>query len=179
MTNILEIIKNEIAQDYYRNNFPNDGQRFVAWYMRNIHLLDQRQTKDAITDGTNDKQIDAVYIDEDEQKIYIVQGKYYLGESVDASPVREVISSWSQFSNLAQMQENANPKLKTKISEIATALEDDTYCVCFELITTSMFTEHAMNDIYAFQNKLSEEDDVESNYSTLFSVIDKQGLEDA
>lgn len=36
--------------------------------MRNIHLLDQCQTKDAVTDGANDKQIDAVYIDEDEQK---------------------------------------------------------------------------------------------------------------
>lgn len=68
MSNVLEIIKNEIAQDYYKNNFSNDGQRFVAWYMRNIHLLDQRQAKDAITDGANDKQIDAVYIDEDEQK---------------------------------------------------------------------------------------------------------------
>ena len=53
MANVLEIIKNEITQDYYKNNFPNDGQRFVAWYMRNIHLLDQRQAKDAITDGAN------------------------------------------------------------------------------------------------------------------------------
>lgn len=115
MANVLEIIKNEITQDYYKNNFPNDGQRFIAWYMRNIHLLDQRQAKDAITDGANDKQIDAVYIDEDEQKIYIVQGKYYLGESVDATPVREVISAWSQFSNLAQLQENANSIYETKI----------------------------------------------------------------
>lgn len=40
MANVLEIIKNEITQDYYKNNFPNDGQRFIAWYMRNIHLLD-------------------------------------------------------------------------------------------------------------------------------------------
>lgn len=179
MANVLEIIKNEITQDYYKNNFPNDGQRFIAWYMRNIHLLDQRQAKDAITDGANDKQIDAVYIDEDEQKIYIVQGKYYLGESVDATPVREVISAWSQFSNLAQLQENANSKLKTKISEIATALEDDSYCVCFELITTSIFTDAAMDDIHSFQTKLSEEDDAELNYSTQFSVVDKQGLEDA
>lgn len=50
-------------------------------------------------------------------------------------PSQTVISAWSQFSNLAQLQENANSKLKTKISEIATALEDDSYCVCFELIT--------------------------------------------
>ena len=41
MANVLEIIKNEITQDYYKNNFPNDGQRFVAWYMRNIHNMDR------------------------------------------------------------------------------------------------------------------------------------------
>ena len=63
MTNIVEKIKSEIAQDYYKQNFPNDGQRFVAWYLRNIYLLDQLQAKDAITDGANDKQIDAVFID--------------------------------------------------------------------------------------------------------------------
>ena len=60
MESILDIIKKESSQDYYQQNYPNDGQRFVAWYMRNIHLLDQCQTKDAVTDGANDKQIDAI-----------------------------------------------------------------------------------------------------------------------
>jgi hypothetical protein len=74
MANVLEIIKNEITQDYYKNNFPNDGQRFIAWYMRNIHLLDQRQAKDAITDGANDKQIDAVYIMKTSKKYILYKG---------------------------------------------------------------------------------------------------------
>ena len=177
MNNIIDVIKFEIAQKYYQQNFSNDGQRFVAWYMRNIHLLDQRQAKDAVTDGQGDKQIDAVYIDEDEQKIYVVQGKYYLGESIDAEPVREVISSWSQFHDLAKLQDNANLKLKTKIAEIATALEEDSYCICFELITTSTFTESAQQDIDAFQSKLSEDDG--SDFNAQFSVIDKQGLMDS
>ena len=177
MENILDIIKNEISHDYYQQNFPNDGQRFVAWYMRNIHLLDQCQTKDAITDGANDKQIDAVYIDEDEQKIYIVQGKYYLGETVNAEPVREVISSWSHFSNLAKLQENANEKLKKKIAEISEALNDDSYCLCFELITTSTFSVDAEKDIEAFQIKLTEDDN--SDINAQFAVIDRQGLLDA
>ena len=56
-------IKSEIKQDYYVQNYPNDGQRFVAWYLRNIHNLDIIETKDCITDGAGDKQIDAVYID--------------------------------------------------------------------------------------------------------------------
>lgn len=176
MSKIIDIIQNEITQSYYQQNFPNDGQRFVAWYMRNIHLLDQRQAKDAITDGKDDKQIDAVYIDEDEQKIHIIQGKYFLGETVDANPVREVISSWSQFRDLATVQANANAKLKTKIAEIASALEDDSYCVCFELITTSTFTDAAQKDINAFQTLLTEDED--SDFNAQFSVVDRQGLED-
>lgn len=33
-------ITNDITQDCYRQNLSNDGQRFVAWYLRNIHLRD-------------------------------------------------------------------------------------------------------------------------------------------
>ena len=176
MTNIVEKIQSEITQDYYKQNFPNDGQRFVAWYLRNIYLLDQLQAKDAITDGANDKQIDAVYIDEDEQKIHIIQGKFYTGDTVNAEPIREVISAWSQFDHLDKLQDNANEKLKKKICEISSALEDETYCLCFELITTSTFSEDANRDIEAFQSKLAETDD--DCFNAQFEVVDKQGIED-
>ena len=176
MTNIVEKIKSEIAQDYYKQNFPNDGQRFVAWYLRNIYLLDQLQAKDAITDGANDKQIDAVFIDEEEQKIHIIQGKFYTGDSIGAEPIREVVSAWSQFDQLDKLQESANEKLKKKICEISSALEDDSYCICFELITTSTFSEDANKDIEIFQSKLMESEDDDTNAQ--FEVVDKQGIED-
>ena len=48
---MYEKIKLEIAQEYYIQNFPNEGQRFVAWYLRNIHLKDLNETKDCITVG--------------------------------------------------------------------------------------------------------------------------------
>lgn len=176
MNNIIEKIQIEIKQDYYQQNYPNDGQRFVAWYMRNIHLLDALQAKDAITDGANDKQIDAVYIDDDEQKVYIVQGKYYLGDSVDAEPVREVISSWTQLKDLATLQEGANSKLKIKLNEISKAINEDDYNVCFELITTSVFTDEAQKDIVAFQSTLSNED--VSSYDAELVVVDRNGLDD-
>ena len=57
-------IQEEIAQDYYKQNFSNDGQRFVAWYLRNIHLRDPNQVKYEVTDGADDKQIDAIVIDD-------------------------------------------------------------------------------------------------------------------
>lgn len=176
MEDIVNKIQSEIQQDYYKNNFANNGQRFVAWYLHNIFLLDKNDTKNAITDGAKDKQIDAVYIDEDEQKIYIIQGKFYTGQSVDATPVREMISVWSQFNNLAEMQENANGKLKIKLSEIANALQDDSYSICFMLITTSMFSDDAQKDITQFQAKLSEEENPEFDYE--FVAVDKQSVAD-
>lgn len=173
---ILEKIKNDIKQDFYQLNFANDGQRFVAWYMSNVHLLDKLQTKDAITDGANDKQIDAIFVDNDNSKIYVVQGKYYLGDSINAEPVREIVSIHSQLHNLAKMQENANPHLKQKLCELSNALDEDGYSICYELITTSYLSEGAHNDALAFQEKLSNEED-DAPFSADFEVVDRDGLQ--
>lgn len=164
-------ILSEISQDYYKENYPNDGQRFVAWYLRNIHNLDTYETKDCITDGAGDKQIDAVYIDNQSSTIYIIQGKFYSGESVDAEPLREVLSSWIQIKDLSHLQDGANQKLQVKISEMSNALDDD-YEICFELITTSELTESARTDLVAFQRELMESETLQAN----LNVVDNDSL---
>lgn len=155
-------ILSELKQDYYKENFPNDGQRFVAWYLRNIHNLDTFETKDCITDGAGDKQIDAVYIDNQACTVYIIQGKFYGGDTVDAEPLREVLSSWIQIKDLAHLQDGANHNLQVKISEIATALEDE-YDICFELIMTSALTDAAKQDLTVFQKQLSDDETLSAN----------------
>lgn len=164
-------ILDDIKQDYYIQNYPNDGQRFVAWYLRNIHNLDTYETKDCITDGAGDKQIDAVYIDNQTSTIYIIQGKFYSGNSVDAEPLREVLSSWIRIKDLAHLQEGANHKLQVKINEMSTALDDD-YEICFELITTSELTESAKSDLAAFQKELAESETLQAN----LNVVDNETL---
>lgn len=167
-------ISEEIKQDYYQQNFPNDGQRFVAWYLRNVHLRDRNETKDDITDGADDKQIDAIVIDDDKSTIFIIQGKFMGGNGVDAEPLREVLSSWIQFRDLVRLQEVGNNKLKRKLSEVAKALEDD-YEIAFELITTANLTDAASLDLATFQERLaelSEKDDISSS----IAVIDKDEL---
>lgn len=44
-------ILEEIKQEYYQQRFPNDGQRFVAWYLRNVHLRDMNEACADVTDG--------------------------------------------------------------------------------------------------------------------------------
>ncbi len=152
-------ISEEILQDYYQQNFPNDGQRFIAWYLRNVHLRDQNETKSDITDGPDDKQIDAIVVDDSSNSIYVIQGKFIGAEKVDAEPLREVLSSWIQLKDLVRLQETANVKLKQKLAEVSIAFDDE-YDIHFELLTTASLTVAASTDLATFQAQLAEADDL-------------------
>ncbi|MDR3328423.1 MAG: AIPR family protein [Prevotellaceae bacterium] len=171
---IYKKIKEEIKADYYIQNYSNDGQRFIAWYLFNILKQDRNQTKDAITDGADDKQIDAIVIDEDKQTIFIIQGKFISGESIDAEPLREILSSWMQLRDLVKLQNVANQKLQRKLSEVAKAFEDE-YEVCFELITTASLTNSAKNDLETFQKRLAEISENE-DFDAIISLVDEEEL---
>ncbi|WP_020072978.1 AIPR family protein [Faecalispora sporosphaeroides] len=155
-------IKDEITQKYYVEQYSNDGQRFVAWYLRNIHNLDELQAKSCITDGADDKQIDAIYVDDSASTVYIIQGKFIGYSQVDAEPLREVLASWIRIKNLKTLQEDANNKLKQKLTDLSDALQDD-YDICFELITTSFLTEAAQSDLRCFQEELASFDDLSAS----------------
>ena len=171
---MYEKIKEEIKQDYYVQHFPNDGQRFVAWYLRNIHLRDMNQTRDDITDGADDKQIDAIFIDDEKSTVFVIQGKFIGSDKVDAEPLREVLFSWMQLKDLIRLQEVSNYKLKRKLSEVAKALEDE-YEISFELITTSSVTDAAQEDLATFQKQLADLSEKEDIAATI-NLIDKDEL---
>lgn len=170
---MLDQIKREIADNpYYVQNFPNDGQRFVAWYLRRVLLRDAVAARDDITDGPHDKQIDAVIVDDDERRIVIVQGKFIDAGSVDGEPLREVLSAWVRLQDLPSLQKDCNDRLKQKLEAVRRALEDE-YRVDFELITTGVLTDAARADLKAFAEKLDESDD----FSAGLHLVDTPTLE--
>ncbi|MGE3511086.1 MAG: AIPR family protein [Vicinamibacterales bacterium] len=155
---MLDQIRGEIADPYYQQNFANDGQRFVAWYLRRVMLRDRITTRDDITDGANDKQMDAVIVDDDERRIIIVQGKFVGEKAVDGEPLREVLGSWARLQDLPSLQQDCNDKLKQKLEAVRRGLEDE-YRVDFELLTTGVLTDAAKADMQAFADRLEESDD--------------------
>ncbi len=155
---MLNQIRREITDPYYQQNLPNDGQRFIAWYLRRVMLRDRITARDDITDGPNDKQIDAVIVDDDERRIIIVQGKFIAENAVDGEPVREVLAAWARLQDLESLQVDCNDKLKQKLEAVRRALEDE-YHVDFELLTTGTLTDAAKADMKAFTDRLEESDD--------------------
>lgn len=156
---MLAQIQREIAEDpYYRDHFDNDGQRFVAWYLRRVLLRDDAQTRDDITDGPNDKEIDAVIVDEEDQCIVVIQGKFITTGQVDGGPIQEVLTAWLRLQKLDALQKDCNERLKKKIEAIREALDED-YRVEFELLTTGTLTDAAAKDLAAFTEQIAEFDD--------------------
>jgi hypothetical protein len=111
---LQEQIRSEIQTPFYQQNFSNDGTRFIAWYLRRVLRRDQVATKDDITDGQNDKQIDAIVIDDDERCVKIVQGKFLDGTSMDGEPLREILSAWARINDLPSLQQDCNENLRKR-----------------------------------------------------------------
>ncbi len=155
---MYEQITRGIQAPYYQSRFDNDGQRFVAWYVQNIHRRDMIGTVEDVTDGPDDKQIDAIIVDDDASTVYVVQGKFINERTVDAEPLREVLSSWVLLKDIRRLQETGNQKLKRRLPEVATALDDE-YSVSFELIITGQLTLAAKDDLNRFQQVISDDDD--------------------
>ena len=160
-------IKRDIQTPYYQNRFDNDGQRFVAWYVQNIHYRDMIGTVEDVTDGPDDKQVDAIVVDDDASTVFVIQGKFIDEGTVNAEPLREVLSSWVQLKDIARLQETGNQKLKRRLPEVATALEDE-YGVSFELIITGQLTQGAKDDLARFQQELADADD----FSAEIHIVD-------
>lgn len=158
-TLMYEQIEREVAEDpYYQQNYPNDGQRFVAWYLRRVMLRDPIETRDDITDGANDKQMDAVIIDDESRRVVIVQGKFIGTGTVDGEPLREVLAAWMRLQDLASLQKDCNEKLKRKLEAVRRAFDDE-YPVDFELLTTGELTEAARTDLQAYSERFLESED--------------------
>jgi hypothetical protein len=173
MQTILELIQREIKTDpFYSQNFSNDGERFVAWYLRRVMLRDAIATRDDITDGKDDKQIDALIIDDEEQRICVIQGKFINAGKVDKEPLLEVLGVWARLQDLDSLQKDCNEKLKSKLEAVRRAL-DDGYRVDFELLTTGKLTEAAIADLNAFTAKLEESDD----FAASLHLVDSELLE--
>jgi hypothetical protein len=155
MSALIERIRTDFKGDsYYQQNFSNEGQQFLAWYLRSCYLRTPVQARDDITDGPNDKEFDAVIVDDEKRQIVIVQSKFYTG-SVDHQPLQEVLAAWLQIQNLPALQASCNSKLQIKLEAVSTALEDG-YEVVFELVTTGELTVDAKNDLAAFQSTIAE-----------------------
>ena len=69
-------LKQEISE--WHSKFPRlrEDELFVAWFLRAFVTEDETNAANSLTGGSGDKDVDAIYIDDDAKIVFVVQGKY-------------------------------------------------------------------------------------------------------
>ena len=77
MANVAQIQQEIQSGPYYQQNFANDGERFVAWYLQHrdasrFHRSTRRHNRPPKTTSRSTP----VIVDDDERRVFIIQGKF-------------------------------------------------------------------------------------------------------
>ncbi|MBX5024475.1 AIPR family protein [Rhizobium lentis] len=123
--NFPELLKN------YQGTGRRESANFLHWFLENIYRLDNVAAADCICDQSNDKGIDAVYVDHNAEEINFFQSKISQKEdtSIGDAQIKTFIGSVAQFDTPEKVQNvlagNANEDLKKLIirNELATLVE--------------------------------------------------------
>lgn len=95
-------IRNEIEpikDDYEYNNY---SLAFAHWYLKKYYNMDEQSIAEAIIDGADDRGLDAVIIDEENETLTVMQFKFpaKVSNINDEIELRDVLVTWDGFETL-------------------------------------------------------------------------------
>ncbi|MGA6126514.1 MULTISPECIES: AIPR family protein [unclassified Microbacterium] len=104
-----------------------ESAAFLVWFLENIYRLDETDARDAVCDHSNDKGIDGIYVDHNNEEIHFLQAKIRQndnGKVGDVGP-KNLMGSVSQFDAVEKVNTvlsgNADNELKRLIVRIQLA----------------------------------------------------------
>lgn len=135
------LIREESARDFSQGR--NESSSFLMWFLEKIFGLDRIEAIDCVCDNNNDKGIDGIYVDEQEEEIHIFQSKFKLsndtkfGDKVlrDFSGVKPWFSDSTTINNLLKgtiNQELSNLINRNRLSEMI-----ENYAVKYHFVCNS------------------------------------------
>lgn len=104
-----------------------ESASFLVWFLENVYRLEETDARDAVCDHSNDKGIDGVYVDHNNEEIHFLQAKIRqsdTGKIGDVGP-KNLMGSVAQFDTVDKVKTilsgNADDELKRLITRIQLA----------------------------------------------------------
>lgn len=101
-----------------------ESAAFLTWFLENVYRLEETDARDAVCDHQNDKGIDGIYVDHNNEEIHFFQAKIRQkanGTVGDVGP-KNLMGSVQQFSTAKKIQAilsgNADAELKQLVNRI-------------------------------------------------------------
>jgi hypothetical protein len=138
-------MREEVA-DYHVGR--GESAAFLIWFLENFFRLDRQDAIDSVCDQTNDKGIDGIYVDDDDEIIYLFQSKYSPNDNQDQgdNDIRNFVSAREWFVNEesvnALLSSTASKDLKSLVKE-SKVLEKTQYTLVSVFVTNKIFNSHA------------------------------------
>lgn len=140
------------------SNGRSESSAFIIWFLENYFRIDRQDAIDCVCDNTNDKGIDGIFVDDEEETIYLIQSKYSPNDNQDQgdNDIRNFIGAKQWFKNVNSLNNlissTASKELKSLVKE-KELLEKTHYDLILVFITNKIFNTHA-NEFIEINNDL-------------------------
>lgn len=116
---------------YYENRAPDFSGQFIRWFLEHMLRLDEFDADDAAVDAKHDKGVDAIFVDNTGETVYLVQAKTKTNDKAKLgdTDLKEFAGTLKQFSSKTSVDELAaetkNERLRQAIerTEVAEKIE--------------------------------------------------------
>ncbi|MCL4213034.1 MAG: AIPR family protein [Gemmatimonadales bacterium] len=104
-----------------------ESRAFVAWFLEHFYRLEDSEAQDAVCDGPDDKGVDAIFVDENLERIEILQGKLFQNsaKTLGDAALKEFAGALDQFRTRAGVEavqaQTANTELASLLREAKVA----------------------------------------------------------
>ena len=109
----------------YRASGRWDSAAFLMWYLESYYRLDPQEAIDSVCDKENDKGIDGIWVNEDEEAIVVFQSrlKESPAKKIGDSPLRNFGGTLLQFKTKAALKAMIESAGMAQVASIAKRLE--------------------------------------------------------
>ena len=108
----------------YLGGQRTDSRAFLEWFLVNIYRLEPTQAEDCVCDGTDDKGVDGIYVDRENNRIDIFQTKISIigSKTVGDPTIKDLVGTLAQFESKIATELLQD---STRNVELKNRLEDD------------------------------------------------------
>lgn len=115
----------------YEKRAPDFAGRFVRWFLEHIFRLEEIDADDACVDAKHDKGVDAIYVDDVSETVFIIQSKTKIKDDAEFgdTELKEFYGTLQQFDSKKKIDEiyseTKNERLKQTIVRTGLAAKVD------------------------------------------------------
>lgn len=135
----------------------SESAAFLFWFLENFFRLDKQDAEDAICDQTNDKGIDGIYVDDEDEIIFLFQSKYspQNDQNQGDNDMRNFIGARQWFSDETSVENLLNSTASNELKSlvIRSNVKEKTYYKSVSVfVTNKTFNKHAQEYIKVASN---------------------------